>query len=391
MVKEIVTTTATMVDLDRIHRRRTDETGQIIDDFGKLSDKDYWAERAHRRGEASRSRGRSPRIINQAYTNIMMDKENMELSPQRIRNLSNRRTSPTVPGAGASSSCEGPTPRLSMGGENDAVTVGETSDNYMDREDPLSLPLAFVECSTETNVRLEEENQREILQTRAKRKARLSPGVTAFSEGDLEAESAKEESNKITIRKRIDRKKKAKIGTDTSIELTDEVVSIESTSDSDRNAYAKDKEKKRKKEKDKKKSSAKKGTPKNKKEQIIISSEEEDNLGEFAPDELRRMDVTSMGALGIDYLKDVDRMRAKSRNIQGGISGKMRSNLQKATDVINTLIYKVASTGDPAKLKLDNKALKDEIEKLKLEEILRRKEMDEMRAMMKEMKKELEE
>jgi len=71
-------------------------------------------------------------------------------------------------------------------------------------------------------------------------------------------------------------------------------------------------------------------------------------------------------------------MRAKSRNIQGGISGKIRSNLQKATDVINTLIFKVASTGDSAKLKIDNKALKDEIEKLKLEEILRKKEMDEM-------------
>lgn len=72
-------------------------------------------------------------------------------------------------------------------------------------------------------------------------------------------------------------------------------------------------------------------------------------------------------------------MRAKSRNIQEGISSNMCSNLQKATDVINTLTFKVTSTGDPAKLRMDNRALMDEIEKLKLNEILRKREMDEMR------------
>lgn len=155
------------------------------------------------------------------------------------------------------------------------------------------------------------------------------------------------------------------MGTDASPKFVEETISIDSSYDSDKSVSTRDRKKKGKKEKNKKESTGKKQTPKGKKGNIIVSSKDEDNIGDFAPEELRRMDVKSVGALGIDCLKDVERMRAKSKNIQGGISGKMRCNLEKAVDVINTLIYRVASTGNPVKLRMDNRVLMDEIEKLK--------------------------
>lgn len=106
---------------------------------------------------------------------------------------------------------------------------------------------------------------------------------------------------------------------------------------------------------------------KRKKKKTDTSSEEDNKEEDFAPEALRNMDVTKVGALGIDYLKSIESMRAKSRNLHGGISGKIRKNLQNTTDIINTLIYKVTATGDPAKLKIENRVLMDQIEKLKLE------------------------
>lgn len=75
-------------------------------------------------------------------------------------------------------------------------------------------------------------------------------------------------------------------------------------------------------------------------------------------------------------------MRAKSKNLQGGISGKMRKNLAKVMDVINTLILKVEEKDDPAKLRLNNITLKREIGKLEVEETLRKRETEDMRIMM---------
>lgn len=90
-------------------------------------------------------------------------------------------------------------------------------------------------------------------------------------------------------------------------------------------------------------------------------------------------------------MKEVERMRAKSKNLQGSISGKMRSNLTKAIEAINTLVLKAESKGDPAKLRIDNRALREEIEKMKLEEVLRQREMEELRAIVNTFKGEIEE
>lgn len=67
------------------------------------------------------------------------------------------------------------------------------------------------------------------------------------------------------------------------------------------------------------------------------------------------MGAVSVGSLGIDCLKNVERMRSKSRNLHGGISGKMKEDLARAMDTINTIIFKAEASGDSAKLKMDNR------------------------------------
>lgn len=162
IMKEIVTKSMEITDLDIAYWNDSGETGNIIDDYGESQDNDYWAGRAHRRSEANRPRGRLPRIINQSSI-LMMDKENKEsqLPPQRLRSLSDRRTSPTVLGASMSSSYEGPAFRASMGGESEMATVETYSD---DGEDSLSLPLAFVECTPGEST-MKVDTRMEILQT----------------------------------------------------------------------------------------------------------------------------------------------------------------------------------------------------------------------------------
>lgn len=98
-----------------------------------------------------------------------------------------------------------------------------------------------------------------------------------------------------------------------------------------------------------------------------------------------------MGSLGLDCLANVERMRSRSKNLQGGISGKMRRDLERAREVINTLIYKAEALGDPAFLRIKNKELLAQIEKSKLDEILRNREMEEMRGMIQDLKKEVSE
>lgn len=124
---------------------------------------------------------------------------------------------------------------------------------------------------------------------------------------------------------------------------------------------------------------------------IIISSDEDEANKDFAPQDLRIMVATNVGALGLDCLERVENMRARSKNLQGGISGKMRRDLERAKEVINTLIFKSEAFGEPAYLKIKNRELSAEIEKLKLKDILREKESEEMRTIVEELRKEVSE
>lgn len=124
---------------------------------------------------------------------------------------------------------------------------------------------------------------------------------------------------------------------------------------------------------------------------IIISSDDEEENQDFAPQDLRIMGATNVGALGLDCLDRIESMRARSKNLQGGFSGKMRRDLEKAKDVINTLIFKSEASGDPAYLKIKNRELLDEMKKLKMKDTLREREAEQMRLMFEELRKEVSE
>ncbi|KMQ83646.1 hypothetical protein RF55_19461, partial [Lasius niger] len=107
-----------------------------------------WAERAHRRDEAGRSREGSTRISGQSMTKAMrMDKENeKQLPPQGFRTPSGRRESSMVPGALSSSSSEGPAPSLPTGEERQMVTVANEDTRKVEKEEPLKM--ATIDCAT---------------------------------------------------------------------------------------------------------------------------------------------------------------------------------------------------------------------------------------------------
>lgn len=51
-------------------------------------------------------------------------------------------------------------------------------------------------------------------------------------------------------------------------------------------------------------------------------------------------------------------------------------------------VYKAVASGDPALLKIKNRDLSFQVEKLKVKDVLLRREVDEMKHMMESMKKE---
>lgn len=123
---------------------------------------------------------------------------------------------------------------------------------------------------------------------------------------------------------------------------------------------------------------------------IIISSEDADDEQDFMLTDLRDMGTTGVGALGLDCLSNVERMRSKSKNLNGGISGKMRRDIERAKNVINTLILKVAEvTGDPSILSPKSKELEAQIEKHKLVEVLRKRELEETKLLVEALRKEV--
>lgn len=298
------------------------------------------AGRARRRGEAGRPRGRTPRIINRNQMTMNMDR-NMEkkLLPQENRTPSDRRASLTVPEACPSLSHEGLSPLLPTGGEENLATLGTHSES--DR-DPLDL--TFVGCST--SVELDDpENPNPVdagieapvfrdAKANVKRKAKTSPEINSFSDGEGGHGGETPNRSTISLRKLKSRKKRPHTraaGRSPSLEVPPaEKMSTESEkgTDSDSN----------KARKTHKKSLGSKNSINE--SSVVLSSDDEEVGKDFAPQELRIMGANSVGAMGLDYLANIESMRSRSRNLQGGISGKMRKDIEKTKDVINTLIYK---------------------------------------------------
>ncbi|KMQ87839.1 myosin heavy chain-like protein [Lasius niger] len=115
----------------------------------------------------------------------------------------------------------------------------------------------------------------------------------------------------------------------------------------------------------------------------------EDDDTDFCPKDLKIMGATTIGAIGIGCLKITENERKNSPNINGAVSGIMKRKIRRAADVINTLIYKAESKGDPTYLRIRNRELESQVEKMKLEEILRNREMEDMRTIVADLKKEV--
>ncbi|KAM0732518.1 hypothetical protein ACS0PU_000683 [Formica fusca] len=172
------------------------------------------AGRARRRGEAGRPRGRTHRIINRNQMTMNMDR-NMEkkLLPQGNRTPSDRRASLTFPEACPSLSHEGLSPLLPTGGEENLATLGTHSES--DR-DPLDL--TFVGCST--SVELDDpENPNRVdagieapvlrdAKANVKRKAKTSPEINSFSDGEGGHGGETPNRSTISLRKLKSRKKR---------------------------------------------------------------------------------------------------------------------------------------------------------------------------------------
>ncbi|KMQ92347.1 gag-pol polyprotein [Lasius niger] len=117
-----------------------------------------------------------------------------------------------------------------------------------------------------------------------------------------------------------------------------------------------------------------------------MSSLEDSN---FAPEELRVMGATAVGSLALECLDDVEGERKNSPNINGQVSGRIKKKLIRAKKVINTLIYKAEASGDPALLRLRNRELTEEVQKLKLNEVVIKRELDDMKSLVDTLRKEI--
>lgn len=115
-----------------------------------------------------------------------------------------------------------------------------------------------------------------------------------------------------------------------------------------------------------------------------MSSSDEDD--DFAPEEFRIRGATEVGVLGLNCLRRIERWRFNSRSLNGEVSGKMKKKLVEATEVVNTLILKAEASGDPDTTNARNRQLMVEVEKRKLEEVRRNKEVGELKVLVEALK-----
>ncbi|KMQ92971.1 gag-pol polyprotein [Lasius niger] len=376
--------------------------GKLVSDVSLETDQRVG--RARRRGEANRPRGGPPRTRSPKNGNNMaMDLENeATVPPQGIRTPSGRRESPTVPEALPSSSSVGPALSSPTGEGRESATV----EVEPDPRDPLDL--TFVDCAS----MLEEKPQaliqapkvpkvvlRKIKERSRKKRPKNLEEVPEVISGEtsstrMSAESDPSESDDGSRKQPITK------GTDISADESDVEYTGTEYLDPDYTKKLRSSVKNEVKgsKVDVAKSATqeeqpKKTTTKRKKKETIrvwSSTEDgEDDETDFCPEDLKIMGATAIGAIGIDCLKTAENERKNSPNINGAVSGIMKRKIQRAADVINTLVYKVESKGDPTWLRIRNRELESEVEKMKIEEVLRNREVEDMRAIVADLKREV--
>lgn len=103
--------------------------------------------------------------------------------------------------------------------------------------------------------------------------------------------------------------------------------------------------------------------------------------------EFKILGASAVGVAAIKSLQIVEDERVNNPNINGTAGGRMKKRLRTAMDAINTLVYKAEASGNPAFLRVKNRELLKQIEKLKTEDVLIKREVEEMRDMIEDLKK----
>lgn len=93
--------------------------------------------------------------------------------------------------------------------------------------------------------------------------------------------------------------------------------------------------------------------------------------------------------MDLKCLEEMEKLRKSCRSLNGEVNGKFKKKLARVIDIVTTLIYKAEASGDPDALREKNASFKIEIEKLKVDDIRRQREVKEMKALTEALKKEM--
>lgn len=115
----------------------------------------------------------------------------------------------------------------------------------------------------------------------------------------------------------------------------------------------------------------------------------EDLDNRFSREDLLAMGAPNLGSRGLDYVSEVESMRASSTNLSGRFSGKMKTYLSFAKEVIRALMEKVETTGDVAHLRTRNQELSEELQASKIKEARMQKEIDDFHSAILNLRKEV--
>lgn len=218
-----------------------------------------------------------------------------------------------------------------------------------------------------------------------KRNAKISPGGITPSDEDKERGVSIRKNPVVVLRKLRPRKKKPDIDP-SFVDLT-EVA--ECSSSSRMSAAAEQSAEEEAIHKRRSKTRKKRSTGKRSNFSSCPSDDGSDS--DYIPGEYAALGASAVGAIGLQALEMAENERSISPNIKGEARGRIRRKIKKAVDVINSLMYKAEATGDPSSLKAQNRKLSHEIMELKRLDVVRQREVDDMKVIIDKLKKEIHE
>lgn len=86
-------------------------------------------------------------------------------------------------------------------------------------------------------------------------------------------------------------------------------------------------------------------------EESITDAEVRQTIREDSLDALTSLSASTIASRALEWIASVDDSRARSRNIQGAVSGNMKRNLSQIKRAVTILLARVHATGDPRHLK----------------------------------------